>query len=128
MLDKVDLLEAAATLSAAWSPVTVAAYNGNHVQVVRVEDVYVWHSHARSDNLFLALDLPVRIELRERTVELAKGELFVVPAGVEHRLGAAAPAHVLCIEHLGQGEPTDLPEPAATVALTLEDRRQRFDV
>lgn len=102
MLDKVDLLAAAGELNAPWVPETVAAYNGSHVQVVRVEGTFVWHAHARSDNLFVALDEPVRIELRSRVVELARGELFVVPAGVEHRLATEAPgAHVMCIEHLG---------------------------
>lgn len=103
MLDKVDMLAAARALTAAWSPDTVAAYNGNHVQVFRVEGEYIWHSHDRTDDLFIALDDTVFIDLRERTVELRRGELFVVPVGVEHRLRAAEgrPAHVLCIEHLG---------------------------
>lgn len=103
MLDKVDLLAAARLLTTAWAPETVAAFNGNHVQVVRVEDRFVWHQHVNSDNLFLALDHPVLIELRERTVQLERGEVFVVPAGVEHRLSAEGTAHVMCLEHLGEG-------------------------
>lgn len=109
MLDKVDLLAAALELPSPWNPDTVAAFNGNHVQVLRVEDAYDWHSHHLTDDLFLALDEPVFIDLRERTVELRRGELFVVPLGAEHRLRADAPAHVLCIEHLGDGGPFDAP-------------------
>lgn len=120
MLDKVDLLAAAGELTAAWVPETVAAYNGSHVQVVRVEGTFVWHSHEGSDNLFVALDEPLRIELRERTIELARGELFVVPAGVEHRLATDAPrAHVMCVEDLGHVEageyaPPELSAPFGT--------------
>lgn len=114
VLDKVDMLCAARRLAAAWVPDTVAAYNGNHVQVLRVEGEYVWHAHDRTDDLFIALDELVFIDLRERTVELRRGELFVVPVGVEHRLRAAEgrPAHVLCIEHLG-----DVPEELAMPSL-----------
>jgi mannose-6-phosphate isomerase-like protein (cupin superfamily) len=103
VLDKVDLLAAAQALATAWVPGTVAAFNGHHVQVVRVEDAFDWHRHPQTDDLFLALDEPVQIDLRERTVTLERGELFVVPAGVEHRLRSDVTAHVLCIEHLGDG-------------------------
>jgi mannose-6-phosphate isomerase-like protein (cupin superfamily) len=105
VLDKVDLLAAARALGVAWVPDTVAAFNGHHVQVLRVEEAFEWHHHRHTDDLFLALDEQVHIDLRERTVTLARGELFVVPANVEHRLRADVPAHVLCIEHLGDSGP-----------------------
>ena len=108
------MLDAARSLAAGWSPDTVAAFNGNHVQVVRIEGEYVWHAHDRTDDLFIALDETVFIDLRERTVELRRGELFVVPIGIEHRLRAAGVAHVLCIEHLG-----DVPDPAPRPALEV---------
>lgn len=115
MLDKIDLLAAASELTAPWTPETVAAFNGSHVQVVRVEGTFVWHAHARSDNLFVALDEPIRIELPERVVELRRGELFVVAAGVEHRLATDAPAaHVMCLEHLGDVDAGEYVPPQLT--------------
>jgi len=101
MLDKVDLAAMAAALPAQWVPETVAAYNGSHVQVLRMEGEYVWHHHDRTDDLFLVLTGRIRIELRERSVELGAGELFVVPVGVEHRVCAEEEALVCVIEHLG---------------------------
>jgi len=41
------------------------------------------------------------IELRDRSVELGPGELFVVPRGVEHRPRAEQEAEVLLIEPRG---------------------------
>jgi mannose-6-phosphate isomerase-like protein (cupin superfamily) len=41
------------------------------------------------------------IELRDRTVTLRAGELFVVPAGVEHRPVAKGEVRVLLIEPKG---------------------------
>ena len=43
----------------------------------------------------------LRIELRDRVVELGPGELFVVPRGVEHRPVAEEEVHVLLIEPTG---------------------------
>ena len=44
-----------------------------------------WHKHDETDDLFLVLEGELEIELRDRTVQLSAGELFVVPKGVEHR-------------------------------------------
>jgi hypothetical protein len=42
------------------------------------------------------------IDLRDdRTVQLRKGDLFVVPCGVEHRPRAGEEAHILLIEPQG---------------------------
>jgi mannose-6-phosphate isomerase-like protein (cupin superfamily) len=41
------------------------------------------------------------IELRDRTIHLGPGELFVVPKGVEHRPVAREEVHILLIEPKG---------------------------
>ena len=43
-----------------------------------------WHSHDDQDEVFLILQGHLRVQLRDRDVELAPGDLFVVPQGVEH--------------------------------------------
>ena len=85
MRDKVSLIEKLDSFSDHWAPRVVARYNENEVCVVRVEGEFVWHSHEDTDDLFLVLDGELDIELRDRTVTLGPGELFVVPKGVEHR-------------------------------------------
>jgi|SRR5512138_936891 mannose-6-phosphate isomerase-like protein (cupin superfamily) len=82
---KVNLAEKVATFSEHYAPRIVASYNGNDIMVVRLEGEFVWHSHPDTDDFFLILDGELDIELRERTITLGPGELFVVPAGVEHR-------------------------------------------
>jgi mannose-6-phosphate isomerase-like protein (cupin superfamily) len=99
-----------------WSPRAIARYNGNEVMVVKVEGEFVWHAHPDTDDLFLVLAGEIDIELRDRVVTLGPGELFVMPAGVEHRLVARAEAHLLLIEPAGTpntGDPaTAAPKPA----------------
>ena len=41
------------------------------------------------------------IELRDRTVTLRPGEMFIVPKGVEHRPVAREEVHMLLIEPTG---------------------------
>ena len=85
MIDKVALDAAFAAFTDHWAPRIVATYNGNDIRIVRVEGEFVWHAHADTDDLFLVLEGELDIELRDRTVTLGPGELFVVPRGVEHR-------------------------------------------
>ena len=84
-----------------WSPKIVAGYNGNDVMVVKVQGEFTWHSHPDTDDFFLVLEGEIDIEMRDRTVTLTAGEMFVVPAGVEHRPVAREEAHLMLIEPRG---------------------------
>ncbi|NNE70722.1 MAG: cupin domain-containing protein [Rhodothermales bacterium] len=84
-----------------WSPRIVAELNGQHVKLAKVKGTFVWHAHPDADELFLVVKGQLEIELRDRTVSLAEGELFVVPRGVEHRPVAREEAHILLLEPAG---------------------------
>jgi mannose-6-phosphate isomerase-like protein (cupin superfamily) len=101
MQDKVSLADKLATFSEHWAPRTVARLNGHDVMVVKVKDDFVWHKHDESDDFFLVLKGRLEIDLRDRTVSLGPGELFVVPKGIEHRPRAREETHLLLIEPTG---------------------------
>lgn len=101
MSDKINLAEKLASFADHWSPRTVGQFNGHDIMVVKVKDAFVWHRHDDTDDFFLVLDGKLDIELRDRTVSLSAGEMFVVPKGVEHRPFAASEAHLLLIEPTG---------------------------
>jgi mannose-6-phosphate isomerase-like protein (cupin superfamily) len=111
----ISLRAALASFDEAWSPRIVAGFNGNDVMVVKCRGEFVWHSHPKTDDLFLVLEGRLDIELRDRTVSLGPGELFVVPAGVEHRPVARGEAHLLIIEPAGTPNTGD---PATAVRKT----------
>lgn len=74
------------------------------IEVVKVEGEFVWHSHPETEDFFLVLDGELEIELRDRTVRLRKGDLFVAPRGVPR---AEKEAHVLLIEPQGTANTGD---------------------
>ena len=84
-MKKIDLAEKLAAFTEHWSPRTVALYNGHDVMVVKVEGEFVWHKHDDTEDFFLVLSGTLDIELRDQTVTLNPGELYIVPKGVEHR-------------------------------------------
>ncbi|MGH8178982.1 MAG: cupin domain-containing protein [Steroidobacter sp.] len=101
MTEKVNLKQKLSTFTEHWSPRTIAQLNGYDVMVVKVQGEFVWHRHDETDDFFLVLEGDLDIELRDRTVTLGPGELFIVPKGVEHRPVARQEAHVLLIEPTG---------------------------
>jgi len=98
---KINLEDKLAQFSEHWSPRVVAQFNGNDIMVVKTKGEFIWHSHPETDDFFLVLKGRLKIELRDQTVELGPGELFVVPKGVEHRPVAAEEVHLLLIEPMG---------------------------
>ena len=118
MHDKVNLAAALATFDDTWSPRVVGRLNELKLEVVKVRGEFVWHSHADTDDFFLVLDGRLTIQLRDRDVDLGPGELFVVPAGVEHRPRSEGGAHVLLIERDGTVNTGD----GAAVGLTAPQR------
>lgn len=118
MAGKVNLAERLATFTEHWAPRIVARYNDNDVCVVRVEGEFVWHKHDETDDLFLVLDGELDIELRDRTVTLGPGELFVVPRGVEHRpVARRGEVKLLLIEP--RGTPNTGDEATATAKVEI---------
>ena len=85
MADKVNIPEKFESFSDHWAPRIVARYNDNEVRLVKVDGEFIWHQHDETDELFLILEGTLEIEMRDRTVTLDAGELFVVPRGTEHR-------------------------------------------
>jgi mannose-6-phosphate isomerase-like protein (cupin superfamily) len=100
-MSKINLAAKLEQFSDHWAPRTVSQFNGYDVMVVKSKGEFVWHSHSDTDDFFLVLKGRLKIELREQTVELGPGELFIVPKGVEHRPVAEEEVHMLLIEPAG---------------------------
>jgi len=97
----INLADKLATFSEYWSPRTIAQLNDYDVMVVKVKGEFVWHKHDETDDFFLVIKGSLDIELRDRTVTLRPGELYVVPKGVQHRTVAEEETHLLLIEPKG---------------------------
>ncbi|MFD4142396.1 MULTISPECIES: cupin domain-containing protein [unclassified Streptomyces] len=86
----VNLTEALASFDEVYSPRIVARMNDYDVRIAHTAGEHVWHVHENTDEFFLVLDGRFDIAIRaadgsESTVELHKGDTFVVPKGVEHK-------------------------------------------
>lgn len=84
-----------------WQPKVIAEMNDYQFKLAKLEGDFVWHAHAHTDETFIVVEGRLRIDFRDGHVDLAAGEMLVVPKGVEHKPYAECEAKVLLIEPMG---------------------------
>jgi mannose-6-phosphate isomerase-like protein (cupin superfamily) len=115
-LTPTNLSEALASFDEIYSPRIVARINDYDVRIAHTRGEHIWHVHSDTDEFFLALDGQFDIALRdtdgtERTVSLRRGDVFVVPKGVEHKPSSPGGA-ILMFEPTGTATTGDRHEGA----------------
>ncbi|MCG8469524.1 MAG: cupin domain-containing protein [Gemmatimonadetes bacterium] len=84
-----------------WQPKVIAELNDYQFKIAKLEGDFVWHQHDDTDEAFLVLSGELRIDLPDGHVDVAEGELFVVPRGLRHKPYAASEVEVMLIEPRG---------------------------
>ena len=81
-----------------WCPKVVSEMNDYQFKLVKIKGDFQWHCHKHTDESFIVLDGQIEIEFRDGKVSLNKGEMYVVPKGVEHKPYANKLAKILIVE------------------------------
>ena len=113
-MEIVNLAEKFASFSDHWRPKVAAELNGQEVKLVKFHGEFIWHTHEREDEMFFVWRGRMRVEFRDRVVELAAGEFLVVPHGLEHRTAADEEAEVLIFEPAATRNTGDISDPKFT--------------
>ena len=88
-------------ISEKWQPKVIAQMNDYQFKLVKLEGDFIWHDHKDTDETFIVLEGTLRIDFRDGAVQLATGEMFVVPKGIEHKPYAEGEVRLLLIEPRG---------------------------
>lgn len=104
----INFKEKLARFAEHWSPKIIAQMNDYHFKIVKVQGEFVWHDHPETDEVFVVLKGQLEIQLRDGSVILNEGEMFVVPKGVEHKPLAERECHMLLVEPAGTVNTGDL--------------------
>jgi mannose-6-phosphate isomerase-like protein (cupin superfamily) len=97
-MEKVNIDNKLSLFQDHWNPRIVGELNGQHVKVVKLNGEFVWHHHDQEDELFLVVKGLLKMEFRDKTVEVGEGEFIIVPHGVEHRPVADEEVHIILFE------------------------------
>jgi mannose-6-phosphate isomerase-like protein (cupin superfamily) len=94
----ISINDAARRLERPFEPADLVTVNDAIVRIAAIEGEFPWHHHDEDEQI-LCWEGAFRIELEDRDpVELAAGEILVVPRGVEHHPVAEQRAVVLMLE------------------------------
>jgi len=97
-MNKVNIEQKLSLFSEYWSPKIVGELNGQHVKLTKLKGEFVWHKHDNEDELFYVLNGKLKIEFRDKTIELSENEFLIVPKGTEHRPVAEEEVSVMLFE------------------------------
>ena len=97
----VNIAEKFAKFSEHWSPKIIAQMNDYHFKLVKFEGDFVWHNHKNTDEVFIVFEGEMVIHFRNCDVPVKKGELFVIPKGVEHKTSAKGECQTMLVEMAG---------------------------
>ncbi|MCP1134434.1 cupin domain-containing protein [Paenibacillus polysaccharolyticus] len=81
-----------------WSPKYIGGMNEYQFKLVKMIGEYEWHAHEETDKVFFVLEGVMIIDLRDRQVRIAKGEMFIVPKGLEIKPSAESECHIMLME------------------------------
>ena len=99
MNKKISLENCFAQFEDTFSPKIVGTVNSQNVLLVKLEgDKVPWHIHDNEDEMFLVIEGVLDIFLREETITLNKGEFFIAPKGIEHRVVPREQVKLVLIE------------------------------
>jgi mannose-6-phosphate isomerase-like protein (cupin superfamily) len=101
-LQTVDLMFEAAAVSEPYRNQVISQINGSCLRLAVFNDVFRWHRHPTSDELFLVVEGTLAIDLEDGTeLRLGPWQAVTVPAGTIHRTRAIGRTVNLCFEQLG---------------------------
>ena len=97
-MEKINLNQKLSLFSDYWNPRIVGELNGQHVKLAKIKGEFIWHSHEHEDELFYVVKGILKIEFRDKSVELKQGDMIIVPKGVEHKPSAEEEVHIMMFE------------------------------
>ena len=100
-LQVVDLASEAAAVSEPYRNQVISWVNGSCLRLAVFNDVFRWHHHPTSDELFLVVEGTLAIDLEGGTeLRLGPWQAVTIPAGTIHRTRAIGRTVNLCFEEL----------------------------
>jgi len=101
-MEAINLLAEASKIQNPFEYLTIAKMNGHNFTLIKAKDRTLdFHTHDDSDEVFYIVEGRMKLEFRDRIVDLNTGEMCVVPKGTEHRPVCETQVTAMLIEIAG---------------------------
>jgi mannose-6-phosphate isomerase-like protein (cupin superfamily) len=101
LIEKISLWDKLCLFNDYFKPQIIAELNGQQVKLVKFKGPFMWHQYENEDKLFLVILGKFIMQFRDRNILVSRGELIVVPMGIEHCPLSEDEAWVMVIEPAG---------------------------
>lgn len=81
-----------------WSPKLIGEMNDYQFKLIKITGDFEWHVHQDTDKVFFTLEGEMIIDFRDGQVKISKGEMFILPKGVEMKPSAEKECHIMLVE------------------------------
>jgi len=82
-----------------WTPKIVGELNDQYVKLAKLKGEFIWHDHENEDELFYIVKGTLLLKFRDREdVLLNEGDIYIVPAGIDHLPIAEEECWVMLVE------------------------------
>tara|TARA_Y100001980_G_C14551442_1_gene334794 strand:- start:2670 stop:3047 length:378 start_codon:yes stop_codon:yes gene_type:complete len=98
---KINIKQKFSKFSKYWSPKVLAEMNDYQFKIARIKGEFIWHNHNETDEVFIVIEGTMKILLKGETIQLSKGDLYVVPKGIDHKPVAEKECKVMLVELKG---------------------------
>lgn len=97
-MSKIDLLAVASTLPTAWRSRVVGLAAGANVKVLRMDGSEYPNEDHSFDEALLVVEGQMNLRLNSEVVQVAAGEVYIVPAGVPHAVASGSHGTLVIID------------------------------
>ena len=98
-IKKINITQKLKKISEYWSPKVIAEMNDYQFKLAKVKNEFVWHKHEDTDETFFIVNGQLTIKLKKmEKIILNKGDMVVIPKGVEHKPIATEECEIMLIE------------------------------
>ena len=94
----INLMSKFSLIKEDWTPKIIGELNNQFVKLCKLKGDFVWHSHKDEDELFHVIKGKLKMQYRDKSVEVLPGEIIIVPKGVEHCPSAEEETWILLFE------------------------------
>ncbi len=92
---KVNISEKLAQISDHWNPRIAGELNGQQIRLVKVKGEFIYHKHDNEDEMFQVIKGTLKLDFKDKVVEVSEGEFIIVPKGVMHKPIAEEEVHLM---------------------------------
>lgn len=94
-MNKVNITKKLDEINDYWNPRIAGELNGQQIRLVKIKGEFVYHRHDEEDEMFLVIKGSLKLDFKDKIVEVAEGEFIIVPKGVIHKPIAEDEVHLM---------------------------------